>query len=74
VSIGRTPAPRPSEPESGRNHEPLSAPGQRKLERDCGCEDLAAVLGDQHVLLEAHAAKTLQFVDAIPVDAVAALA
>ena len=39
---------------------------------DRGGEDLAAVVGDQHVLLEAHAAEAVQLVDAIPVDAVAA--
>src|SRR5918997_4905162 len=44
----------------------------RVLERDCGCEDVAAVVRDQHVLLEAHAAEAEQLVDAIPVDAVVA--
>ena len=33
---------------------------------------LAAVIGDQHVLFEAHAAEAAQRLDAIPVDAVAA--
>jgi hypothetical protein len=42
------------------------------LERDRGGEDVQAVVGDQHVLLETHAAEALHLVDAAPVDAVAA--
>ena len=30
-----------------------------RLERDSGCEQVAAVAGNQHILLEAHAAEAL---------------
>jgi hypothetical protein len=53
-----------------------SAPATGQLhpvsERDSGGEDVQAVVGDQHVLLETHAAEALHLVDAAPVDAVAA--
>src|SRR3954466_4133959 len=35
-------------------------------------QDLAAVIGDQHVLLEAHAAEPVQFIDTFAVDVIAA--